>query len=200
MAQIIPLPRHIGPSLDGRTRVARERATTRLAATILPFRRSTPIESNASKAYALYCRAEKLDEHPDTTRQAEDLYREAINLDPRLSIAYTNLGNISYRRGNILSARLHYDQALDIDPRQPEALYNLGYLELESGNPAQAIPLLKAAIASDPVFADAHYNLAMAYETQNYLAAQYHWRQYLKLEPTGMWADIAKSHLLKIVV
>ncbi|MEN9579244.1 MAG: hypothetical protein RJA70_2253, partial [Pseudomonadota bacterium] len=42
-------------------------------------------------AYELYLRASELDEDPETMTEAEDLYRRAVELDPWLTIAYTNL-------------------------------------------------------------------------------------------------------------
>ena len=52
---------------------------------------------------------------------------------PWLAIAYTNLGNICFRRGDEPQAEKLYKKALLIDPTQPEAQYNLGYVMLERG-------------------------------------------------------------------
>src|SRR6185369_12739313 len=52
----------------------------------------------ARTAYELYLRASQLDEDPLSMDEAEALYREAVTLDPWLAIAYTNLGNIRFRR------------------------------------------------------------------------------------------------------
>ena len=49
-----------------------------------------------------------------------------------LAIAYTNLGNIRFRRGDEVSAMHLYRRAIEVDPRQPEAHYNLGYVMLEA--------------------------------------------------------------------
>ena len=54
----------------------------------------------ARTAYDLYVRASQLDEDPATLDEAEALYRRALELDPWLAIAYTNLGNIRFRRGD----------------------------------------------------------------------------------------------------
>ncbi len=150
----------------------------------------------ARTAYELYLRASELDEDPDTMDEAETLYRQAVELDPWLTIAYTNLGNICFRRQDIASAEQLYRQALEIDPKQPEAQYNLGYVMLERGNADESIPLFLGAIEADPKFADAHFNLAMAYEqvgdSEN---ARPFWSNYIKLEPSGTWTEIAKRHL-----
>lgn len=150
----------------------------------------------ARAAYDLYVRASALDEDPETVSEAEALYRKALEIDPWLSIAYTNLGNICFRRGEEDEAVALYRKALGIDPTQPEAQYNLGYVMLEHGEAAQAIAFFQGAIASDPRFADAYFNLAMAYEQVGDAAhARPCWRRYLELEPTGTWAEIARKHL-----
>jgi DNA-binding transcriptional MerR regulator len=150
----------------------------------------------ARTAYELYLRASQLDEDPTTMDEAESLYARAIELDPWLAIAYTNLGNIRFRRHDADAAEELYRKALEIDARQPEAQYNLGYVMLERGQPDQAIPLFIGAIGSDPKFADAYFNLAMAYEqvgeTQK---ARPYWKNYIALEPSGTWTEIAKRHL-----
>jgi DNA-binding transcriptional MerR regulator len=150
----------------------------------------------ARTAYDLYVRASQLDEDPDTLAEAEALYQRALTLDPFLAIAYTNLGNIRFRRGDEVAAEGLYKKALSLDTAQPEAQYNLGYVMLERGQAAEAVEFFKGAIASDPQFADAYFNLAMAYEQAGDAArARPCWRKYLEIEPTGTWAEIAKKHL-----
>jgi tetratricopeptide (TPR) repeat protein len=150
----------------------------------------------ARTAYELYLQASELDEDPATMDQAEDLYARAIEVDPWLAIAYTNLGNIRFRRHDPEGAETLYRKALEMDSRQPEAQYNLGYVMLERGRADMSIPLFLGAIESDPRFADAYFNLAMAYEqvgeTQK---ARPFWKNYISLEPAGTWTEIAKRHL-----
>ena len=152
--------------------------------------------ARARTAYDLYAKASTLDEDPATYDEAESLYKRAILLDPSLAIAYTNLGNIRFRRGDDHGAEELYAKALEIDARQPEAHYNVGYVLLERGDAKGAAARFEKAISADPRFADAHYNLAMAYEQAGERAsAKRHWRRYLELEPCGTWAEIARQHL-----
>ena len=150
----------------------------------------------ARTAYELYLRASQLDEDPESMDEAAALYQQAIELDPWLAIAYTNLGNIRFRRHDPEGAEGLYRKALEIDSRQPEAQYNLGYVMLERGRPELSIPLFHGALESDSKFADAYFNLAMAYEqigeTQK---ARPYWKSYIALEPSGTWTEIAKRHL-----
>jgi DNA-binding transcriptional MerR regulator len=150
----------------------------------------------ARTAYELYLRASQLDEDPLSMDDAEALYREAISLDPWLAIAYTNLGNIRFRRHDADAAELLYKKALEIDARQPEAQYNLGYVMLERGQPELSVPLFHGAIEADPKFSDAYFNLAMAYEQIGETSkARPFWKNYIALEPSGTWTEIARRHL-----
>ena len=158
--------------------------------------RPDTLKARARTAYDLYARASALDEDPASFEEAEKLYQRAIDLDPQLAIAYTNLGNIRFRRGDEAGAETLYRRALEIDDRQPEAHYNLGYVLLERGDAQRAVPYFQRALQSDPRFADAHFNLAMAFEQLTERAkARPHWKRYLDIEPTGTWADIARQHL-----
>ncbi|HEX4478367.1 MAG TPA: tetratricopeptide repeat protein [Polyangiaceae bacterium] len=150
----------------------------------------------ARTAYELYLHASQLDEDPNTMDDAEALYEQAVQLDPWLSIAYTNLGNIRFRRHDVSQAETLYRKALGIDPRQPEAQYNLGYVMLERGDAETAIPLFKGALESDPKFSDAYFNLAMAFEQLGDPSkARPYWKSYVELEPEGTWTEIARRHL-----
>ncbi len=150
----------------------------------------------AKTAYDLYLRASELDEDPETMAEAQALYERAIELDPWLSIAHTNLGNIAFRQQKPEEAEACYRRALAIDEGQPEAQYNLGYLMLERGQPHLSVEFFIGALAADPQFADAYFNLAMAYEqTGQPEMARPLWRSYIALEPQGTWTEIARRHL-----
>jgi tetratricopeptide (TPR) repeat protein len=158
--------------------------------------RPTTSPARARTAYELYVQASALDEDSATFDQAEDLYGRAIRLDPSLAIAYTNLGNIRFRRGDEPGAEALYRRAIEVDPHQPEAHYNLGYVMLERGDARGATAYFERALEGDPRFADAHFNLAMAWEQLGeHPRARPHWRKYLDLEPSGTWADVAREHL-----
>jgi tetratricopeptide (TPR) repeat protein len=151
---------------------------------------------SSKTAYDLYIEATSLDENAATYERAEELYARAIRLDPTLAIAYTNLGNIRFRRGDEPGAEGLYRRAIEIDPDQPEAHYNLGYVMLERGEAQQATAFFERALRGDPRFADAHFNLAMAWEQIGERArARPHWKRYLELEPVGTWSDVAREHI-----
>jgi len=163
---------------------------------VVRFLRPETGSARARTAYELYVEASGLDENAATFDNAEELYRRAIRLDPSLAIAYTNLGNIRFRRGDEAGAEGLYRRAIEIDTHQPEAHYNLGYVMLERGDAKAATQFFERALEGDPRFADAQFNLAMAWEQLGERArARPHWRKYLEIEPTGTWADIAREHL-----
>jgi tetratricopeptide (TPR) repeat protein len=155
-----------------------------------------PDPQKRRSAYEHYLEGCRLDEDESTLDRAEEAYRRALQLDPSLANAITNLGNVRFRRGLVDEAVDLYRQALRIDPAQPEAAYNLGFLAYERAEVDDAVRWFEQALEHDPSFADAHFNLAMAYQEQGRVPeARPHWQAYLRLEPKSPWADIARRHL-----
>lgn len=153
-------------------------------------------ENDHRRAYEQYLEGCRFDEDERTWDAAEAAYRRAVQYDPSLSNAFTNLGNLLFKRGRLAEAEECYARALRVDPEQPEAFYNLGFLLYDRGEVQRAIDNFERALATDPSFADAHFNVAMAYQD---LAqpdrARPHWEAYLKLDPGGSWAEVAQRHL-----
>jgi predicted TPR repeat methyltransferase len=55
------------------------------------------------------------------------------------------------------------------------------------------------ALQLNPAFADAHFNLALLAERSGEpLKAVSHWKTYLKLDPSGQWAEIARRQLERL--
>ena len=160
------------------------------------LQRHGELDPKKRTAYELYLEGCRLDEDEATFARAEEMYRRAVELDPELANALTNLGNVRFRRGFPVEAEALYRKALGIDSDQPEAYYNLGFLYYERGDAKAAVPCFARAVETDPAFADAHFNLAMALEEIGQRAsAKKHWRIYLQLEPEGAWAEVARRHL-----
>lgn len=147
-------------------------------------------------AYEWYLEGCRLDENEGTMVQAEEAYYKAIHLDPTLANAYTNLGNLLYRMGAGADARALYEKAIEVDPQQPEAHYNLGFLYFEEGELERARSSFAKALTLDSGFADAHFNLAMTlFRLGVFNRAKDHLNEYLEIEPSGPWADIARRRL-----
>lgn len=148
------------------------------------------------RAYEAYLEGCRLDESEKTLEQAEQAYRRAVELDPSLANALTNLGNLLFRKGELGEAEQLYVRALRVDPDQPEAFYNLGFLLYERGDLEAARLNFERAIKSDPSFADAHFNLAMVLTDAGRAdEATPHFRTYLTLDPNSPWSEIARRHL-----
>jgi tetratricopeptide (TPR) repeat protein len=154
------------------------------------------VRKNTRTAYEWYLEGCQMDEDEETLDDAEHAYHQALMLDPTLATAYTNLGNLRYRRGATEDSRALYIKALEVDEAQPEAHYNLGFLDYESGALRDAEYHFKRAVELDDTFADAYFNLGMTlYRLGHERDAEQIWNAYLSMEPTGAWADIARQRL-----
>jgi tetratricopeptide (TPR) repeat protein len=147
-------------------------------------------------AYAWFLEGTKLDGEAGREDEALIAYQKALDGDPLLAAAHTNLGNLLYRRGALTDARTHYDTALTLDPEQPEARYNLANLLDELGEHERAVAEWTRVAAACPEFADAHFNLAVSFfEEGSPERARVHLEKYLALDQEGEWATRARDLL-----
>jgi tetratricopeptide (TPR) repeat protein len=156
----------------------------------------SPTEANSgTTAYRYFVEACAAEDRGDG-ELAEHLFRQAIDLEPHMAAALTNLGNLLYRQGELEEARRLYERALDHDPAQPEARYNLGNLLEDLGETELAIAELRRVCATAPEFADAHYNLGlMLAQVGGAAQARHHLERYLELDAASDWAGHARSYL-----
>jgi hypothetical protein len=156
----------------------------------------SPTEANGgTTAYRHFVEACVAEDRGDT-EHAEHLFRQAIDLEPNMAAALTNLGNIVYRQGEADEARRLYERALDHDPNQPEARYNLANLLEDVGEIELAVTELRKVCAAAPDFADAHYNLGlMLAQLGGAAQAKQHMERYLELDGASDWATHARSYL-----
>ena len=159
----------------------------------------SPTEANGgTTAYRHFVEACAAEDRGDS-ELAEHLFRQAIDLEPHMAAALTNLGNLVYRQGELVEARRLYERALDHDPMQPEARYNLGNLLEDLGETELAIAELRRVCATAPAFADAHYNLGlMLAHVGGTAQARQHLERYLELDAGSDWAGHARSYLAQI--
>lgn len=153
-------------------------------------------------AYGWFLLGCAYDRQEKMVQEAVEAYQKALELDPTLAAAYTNLGNIHYTRGDFALALHYYEKAASADPEQPEARYNLANLYEEQDNLDMAIAEYRRAIYANPDFIDAHFNLALALEkVGSRIQAKRHWLRYLELssqnefEAEDEWLRIARNHL-----
>jgi len=159
----------------------------------------SPTEANsgttAYKYFVEACAAEDRGE----SETAEHLFRQALDLEPNMAAALTNLGNLVYRQGELAEARMLYERALEHDPNQPEARYNLANLLEDAGDTDLAISELRRVCAQAPEFADAHYNLGlMLAQVGGAAQAKQHLERYLELDSGSDWAGHARAFLAQM--
>lgn len=155
-----------------------------------------PTESHPHpSAYRCFLEGRRAEEDGDD-RMAEDGYRRALELEPSLAAAHTNLGNIAYRQGELGTARAAYETALEHEPTQAEARFNLGNLLDDVGETELAIAELRRVCWTHPEFADAHYNLGLLLARVGGVAqAQQHLERYLELDHGSEWSSQAREFL-----
>ncbi|MBW1710237.1 MAG: tetratricopeptide repeat protein [Deltaproteobacteria bacterium] len=96
--------------------------------------------------------------------EAVSEYRQALRLNPQLTQAYLNLGNIFFFHDKTQDkAQEMYTRVLKIDPNDKLGHNNIGVIFLRRNLFDQAEAEFTAALKLDPAFADASYNLACLY-------------------------------------
>jgi tetratricopeptide (TPR) repeat protein len=179
VSQVLALPR-VSPSEDGTPVMVED----------------NPTEANGgTTAYRHFIEACAAEDRGDS-ETAEHLFRQAIDLEPNMAAALTNLGNLVFRQGELVEARGLYERALEHDPSQPEARYNLANLLEDLGETELAIAELRRVCSSAPEFADAHYNLGiMLAQVGGTAQAREHLERYLELDHASDWAGHARTFL-----
>lgn len=154
--------------------------------------------NGGTTAYRYFVEACAAEDRGDSTT-AEHLFRQAIDLEPNMAAALTNLGNLVYRQGELEEARRFYERAIEHDPSQPEARYNLANLLEDLGDTEAAITELRKVCAAAPDFPDAHYNLGiMLAQLGSTQQATQHLARYLELDTASDWAGHARSYLAQL--
>jgi tetratricopeptide (TPR) repeat protein len=175
------------PRVDPSTSAAPEQVT------------DSPTEANGgTTAYRMFVEACAAEDRGDT-QTAEHMFRQALDLEPNMAAALTNLGNLVYRQGELEEARKLYERALERDPSQAEARYNLANLLEDLGETDLAIAELRRVCLAAPDFADAHYNLGlMLAQVGGTAQAKQHLERYLELDASSDWATHARTYIDQI--
>jgi protein O-GlcNAc transferase len=122
--------------------------------------------------------------------QAEQLYRQVLQAEPRHADSHHLLGVLAYQTGRHEMAVTSIRQALSLNPLAGLYFCNLG-LALEAlGKPAEAQASFQQAIRFQPDYAEAHCNLANSMLRQGRREeAATHYKQALQLK-----SDYAEAH------
>ena len=120
------------------------------------------------EAYDLFLRARSLFlvRQPDDNLRARELYRQAIEIDPRFARAYAGLAMTHameprlrgqpYADAPLSRALELVESARQIDPDIAEVQWALGFVHAQARRHDRAIDELERAIRLNPSFADAH--------------------------------------------
>jgi tetratricopeptide (TPR) repeat protein len=130
----------------------------------------------------------------DQVGRTEDAIRateRAVELDPKLVLAHTNLISLYGRTGNLEKAEQHYRAVMALNPEQfPKAHYDYGLLLMARGRFQEAEEAFRRATQIDPSYAEAHNNLGYLLERQGKLPeALAEYRKALESKP-----DYRRAH------
>jgi tetratricopeptide (TPR) repeat protein len=92
-------------------------------------------------------------------REAEDIGRTVIELDPRNAQALHLVGEVALRRGDVETALRYVGRATESQPRFAEAHNTLGAALKAAGKSDEAMKRYRTAVRLKPDFVDAHSNL-----------------------------------------
>jgi Flp pilus assembly protein TadD len=116
--------------------------------------------------------------------EAEQLYRQILQINPQQVDAWHLLGVIAYQSGNTAQAIALYRQALIVNSDLPQIHSNLAVALKAQGLLAEAITHYQKAINLQPNSAQFHYNLALVYQEQGNLpAAENSYLQSIAFQP-----------------
>lgn len=104
------------------------------------------------KADVLY----RMKEYP----KARIHYETALQIDPKDSVSWSNVGNMNAFEGKQEAALKAYDEALKADPKNPTVWNNKGVVYQSMGMYQEAMVCFDKALGYDPDFFDAHINMA----------------------------------------
>lgn len=115
---------------------------------------------------------------------AESAFREAIRIDPKYTVAHTNLGVALARQKRFAEAEAAFHIVVRLDPTAHAGYANLGSACLDRGKWAEAEGWFRQAVHLDPKAAGPRRLLGTALEALNQReAAEAEYRQAILLDP-----------------
>lgn len=134
----------------------------------------------------------------DRDKEREAL-RKAISINDHFAPAYVNLGRMNITTGDFAGAEAEFSKATEYDPTDAMTLVLLTYAEFMSRHFELAIATSHRAHSLQGAHAFAHQVAAHAYEQKHDGAnAIAELELFLKEEPSGQRADIARKELVQL--
>jgi len=122
--------------------------------------------------------------------------KKAIEINPRLAMAYISLGNGYGATGDLQNAEDCYRKADQLDPKSPIPPYCIGVIEESRGDTKGAIANYQRSIDRDSLFVSGYCSLAVAYaKTEDYTSAQKYIDKALAIDPKSSRAQEIKGHI-----
>jgi tetratricopeptide (TPR) repeat protein/SAM-dependent methyltransferase len=123
-------------------------------------------------------------------QEAQNLYGQALAVDPRHAQSLHYLGVLALQAGRADAAVDLIGQAIALEPRNPESHYNIALAFRALDRMDEVIAHCRRAVALKPDYADAHLNLGNALKQQGKRdEAITHYRRFAYLRP-----DSADAH------
>lgn len=117
------------------------------------------------------------------------LWMHTLDGNPQSADAYSNLGFIYCKNGQVDEAISCFEKAVSLDPESNEAEHNLGVLLTTEGKEDQAESHLRRAVEIYPHYAKAQYDLAAVLQQKGQSdEALEHYCKVLETNPD--WADV----------
>jgi tetratricopeptide (TPR) repeat protein len=130
---------------------------------------------------------------------AIDDYTLAIDLNPRLVLAYNNRGNLRQHFGDIDGAIADFSNVLTINPQSPIAYNNRAIIYTQTGQFSAAIADYQKAIELQPEFVSVYNNQGNAYcQMGEYANAINLYSQAINLDPEFAVAYSNRANIYRI--
>jgi len=132
--------------------------------------------------------------------EAMAAYQRVLALEPDHRETLLNISSHLYRSGRLQEAEGRYLELLRLHPDFATAHYNLALIRARTGRQLEALAGFTDVIRLDPGHAMAHLQsgLILKNDTARSELAATHFRTYLRLEPQGRHAAMARTELAKL--
>ena len=127
----------------------------------------------------------------------EVFWRHTLEVNPRSSLAYNNLGAVYLLSHKLPEAAAQFEAALQLQPADADALVNLAMVRLQMGQPQQARGTLERALQARPGDPKAHLMLGLiALQARDYPVAVAHLQAAAAAEPQNLMARLELANAL----
>lgn len=129
--------------------------------------------------------------------EARKFYLRATDIDPKLGVAWLNLGAVAERAGDLNKALSHYQTGLKYDPTNEQLVVGVIGALRRLGRRDEAISEAKKALSKNANNVDAYNNLGLVYVDQgNYDLALFIYQKALTIKEPSLGLDAEQNAAL----